>query len=857
MAFEVPSYRFAENILDQFRNRKLPSENMMKAMRKPERPLLAADAKRRVIYTPAPHGHVPPAYAHEGACHTPVPVFRWQLGQHIDQALSDLQYPLLERIMNQTPERFTVLEAESTAYIHTTAYQLPEIPSDADIICYGVWTDPFAAAGHRVFMMDRRNPAHLDFAIEHADAETLRQYVSTHIPLMDTGLHLFTEEAHKAMAHCSIDTLKQRFKVAVVPLTKATYYSFATTEEMVRSTMNLQNIVQDQRLILQSNLPKHPSLFTQNAIIDRPLTAENGNIWIENAHIARNWSLSHDNVITGVPENDWGITFKAGQCISVLPVGAEGYAVCLYDFATPYTATDLPAYHLCPDATQLGKVLKALIAGCPTEAQTIEGCKLEVNTERLTEQRLKFMKACLQKISGNYTKSIFYQLDLHDMVQKYHSLGLEMPKAIAEDASQTTRIRDAMFRAQLLRASGQDGSHEEQKAFSLLCEGLVEAAYNDLQQPHLAVYPDQIVWGRSAVRIDIAGGWTDTPPFCVNTGGNVVNLAIELNGQQPLQVYVKPCKEPHIVCKSIDLSAQETIDTYEELALFNKVGSPFSIPKAALALCGFLPQFAQHPSPTLREQLEEFGCGIEITLLSAIPAGSGLGTSSILAATVLGALSDFCGLGWDKMTICDRTLLLEQLLTTGGGWQDQYGGVLHGVKLLQSGRGFVQTPTTRWLPDTLWTDPENRACHLLYYTGITRTAKQILAEIVRGMFLNSAAHLDILNGMKEHALQMYEAIQRGNMAEYGRLVRRTWSQNKALDSGTEPPLVAQLCQRIDDLCSGYKLPGAGGGGYLYMVAKDPEAAARIKHILTADPLTASARFVEMKLSRKGLQVSRS
>ena len=119
---------------------------------------------------------------------------------------------------------------------------------------------------------------------------------------------------------------------------------------------------------------------------------------------------------------------------------------------------------------------------------------------------------------------------------------------------------------------------------------------------------------------------------------------------------------------------------------------------------------------------------------------------------------------------------------------NHHGGVLHGVKLLQSGRGFVQTPTTRWLPDTLWTDPENRACHLLYYTGITRTAKQILAEIVRGMFLNSATHLDILNGMKEHALQMFEAIQRGNMVEYGRLVRRTWSQNKALDSGTEPPL---------------------------------------------------------------------
>ena len=467
------------------------------------------------------------------------------------------------------------------------------------------------------------------------------------------------------------------------------------------------------------------------------------------------------------------------------------------------------------------------------------------------------MKACLQKISGNYTKSIFYQLDLHDMVQKYHSLGLEMPKAIAEDASQTTRIRDAMFRAQLLRASGQDGSHEEQKAFSLLCEGLVEAAYNDLQQPHLDIYPDQIVWGRSAVRIDIAGGWTDTPPFCVNTGGNVVNLAIELNGQQPLQVYVKPCKQPHIVCKSIDLSAQETINTYEDLALFNKVGSPFSIPKAALALCGFLPQFAQHPSPTLREQLEAFGCGIEITLLSAIPAGSGLGTSSILAATVLGALSDFCGLGWDKMTICDRTLLLEQLLTTGGGWQDQYGGVLHGVKLLQSGRGFSQTPTTRWLPDTLWTDPENRACHLLYYTGITRTAKQILAEIVRGMFLNNTRHLTLLENMKQHALNAFETLHGGDLEKLGHIVRTTWEQNKTLDAGTTSPAIEHLCEMIDDYCYGYKLPGAGGGGFMYMVAKDPEAAARIRQLLKEKPLTKNSRFVEMSVSHTGLQIIRS
>ena len=69
-------------------------------------------------------------------------------------------------------------------------------------------------------------------------------------------------------------------------------------------------------------------------------------------------------------------------------------------------------------------------------------------------------------------------------------------------------------------------------------------------------------------------------------GGNVVNLAIELNGQPPLQVYVKPSKEYRITLRSIDLGAMEVVSTYEELQDYRKVGSPFSIPKAALVLAG-------------------------------------------------------------------------------------------------------------------------------------------------------------------------------------------------------------------------------------------------------------------------------
>ena len=62
--------------------------------------------------------------------------------------------------------------------------------------------------------------------------------------------------------------------------------------------------------------------------------------------------------------------------------------------------------------------------------------------------------------------------------------------------------------------------------------------------------------------------------------------------------------------------------------------------------------------------------------------------------------------------------------------------------------------------------------------------------------------------------------------------------------------VQTLTERIDDLCLGYKLPGAGGGGYLYMVSQDPDAAVRIRRILTEERPNERARFKMMSLSNR-------
>ncbi|KEG07545.1 putative fucose kinase [Trypanosoma grayi] len=538
------------------------------------------------------------------------------------------------------------------------------------------------------------------------------------------------------------------------------------------------------------------------------------------------------------------------------------------------------------------------------------------------ESREAFRREVLPVMAAHAHRNPFYQLDLNHTAQKYAAAHLPLPERLsADEAPMMQRIHHHMFCARVLQyllallpkdacpargtrlaevamttsdeaegggnclppllqgatmtpelllsvygiASKEElvarAGEEEAAAFMLLQKAILKhlIASTVRPSPRLSVYSDQIVWGRGPARIDLSGGWTDTPPYSILCGGNVVNIGINLNGQPPLHVYVKSSPTPSITLRSIDLGAAETLSTYEELRRYDMVGSPFSIPKAALALAGFLPEFGAMAYGTLEEQLQTSFCGkgLEITLLVAIPAGSGLGTSSLVAATVLSALSDYCGLGWDAHEVGRRTLALEQLLTTGGGWQDQYGGLFRGLKLLQSTPGFSQSPTARWLPEHLMEDARYAQCHLLYYTGITRTAKVILADIVRGMFLNSASHLGVLAEMRQQALDLHDAMAHDDFERYGKLIAAAWDQNKRLDAGTCPPPIAEIISRVEKYVWGLKLAGAGGGGYLYMVAKDTEAARCIREELTEHPPNATARFVEMSVSHEGIQVSRS
>jgi galactokinase/mevalonate kinase-like predicted kinase len=879
-----------------------------------------ASEKRIVIHAGGQSRRLP-AYASSGKILVPIPVFRWERGQQLGQNLLSLQLPFYEDIMKKSTGNLRTLIASGDVYIHHSAPvpDIPEADvvcfglwgESITATRHGVFLSSHANPDELDYMLQKPSLEKLREL-----SQTHFFLMDTGLWLLsDRAIKLLAKRSHdkdgemkaydlydhfgRALGlHPQIDDEELRqLKVKILPLPSGKFYHYGTSPELIQSTLLIQNLINDQRAIMHHAIKPHPAMFVQNAEVDVPLLHANHNLWIENSHIGKGWLLSNNHILTGIPRNGWEIALPSGACIDIVPIRPSGLVARPYgmndsfrgavgDPGTSYLNLPLcqwleernislpapeddifnaPIFPVSDNMDELGIMIRWMIADPADE----RGRNLWENTKKysaadllhecdlpaLVNRRRMFRMKNLPALAANHNKSVFYQLDLDNAAREFAEADIPLPSPLSSDEPLMKRIRNHAFRAQALRLGGKDWHEDERLAFSLLGEAIVDTV-DRKESPRLNIYRDQIVWSRSPVRIDLAGGWSDTPPHCLYAGGAVLNIAIELNSQPPLQVYIKPAKEYSVTLRSIDLGAIEVISTYGELSNYAKVGSPFSIPKAALALAGFSPRFGRSCS-TLAEDLKAFGSGIEITLLSAIPAGSGLGTSSILAATVLAALSDFCGLEWDKNQIGDRTLILEQLLTTGGGWQDQYGGILHGIKLLQTTAGLSQSPLVRWLPDTLFTDPACQPCHLLYYTGITRTAKELLAGIVRAMFLNSNRHLRILKEMKEHALNLFDAIQCGHFTSFGQMILKTWEQNQALDPGANPPSIQKIINMIHDHALGYKLPGAGGGGYLYIVAKDPQAAACIRRILTDNPPHPNARFVEMSISRHGLQSSRS
>jgi len=208
-----------------------------------------------------------------------------------------------------------------------------------------------------------------------------------------------------------------------------------------------------------------------------------------------------------------------------------------------------------------------------------------------------------------------------------------------------------------------------------------------------------------------------------------------------------------------------------------------------------------------------------------------MGTSSILAAALLTALQRVAQRPDDSATIIDLVLLLEQRLTTGGGWQDQVGGLVPGIKLVSSVPSVPLQPRIETVPILPHVVDELQQRLVLSFTGIERLAKNVL-QIVVGRYLRRDGRLmAAISELVALAEEGRRALALGDLDGLGLVLGKAWQIHQVLDPHCSSAEVDAIFDGISDLCVGGKLAGAGGGGFMGVMAKDPQAAELIRYRL--------------------------
>jgi hypothetical protein len=426
-----------------------------------------------------------PSYAPSGKILTPIPVFRWERGQRLSQDLLSLQLPLYEKMMEMSPDNIHTMVVSGDVLIRATQ-PLQPVP-EADVVCYGLWLDASVAKNHGVFVSSRQTPSVLKQMLQKPSVETLSEVQKEHFYLTDIGIWLLSDKAVRLLMArsrkgdriqeydlysefgCALgtdptiadDELRQ-LKVAILPLAGGEFYHFGTSREMISSMQRIQNLVNDQREIMHIDRKPHPSIFVQNATVEVPLTADNTNIWIENSHVGKRWRLTHDHIITGVPQNDWELSLAPGECIDIVPIGETQYAVRRYHIDDRFAGPEQQKRQF-PTVEAPSKLSSLEELDAHTlRLMSAEEISTEANLRRLFEQRQSFRKGNWQALASNWAHSVFYQLDLADAKAAFDGEQIPMPAPLPEDAPLMTRIHDAMFR------------DDSDKAFALLRQGLTQ-----------------------------------------------------------------------------------------------------------------------------------------------------------------------------------------------------------------------------------------------------------------------------------------------------------------------------------------------------------------------------------------------
>lgn len=361
-----------------------------------------------------------------------------------------------------------------------------------------------------------------------------------------------------------------------------------------------------------------------------------------------------------------------------------------------------------------------------------------------------------------------------------------------------------------------EDENEVQKCFGTIQSEVLEAtvrslSYNEkahiVKDTHTVELPLRVNWG---------GGWSDTPPYCNEHGGTVLNAAILLNGEKPVLVKLERMDELKVVFDSRDMDVHGEFEEIGELQRTGDPFDPFALQKACLLACGIIPMKGNN----LKEILERLGGGFVMhSEVTNVPKGSGLGTSSILSAACVKAVFEFMGIGYTEEDLYSHVLAMEQIMSTGGGWQDQVGGVTPGLKYITSMPGIDQKLKVVHveIPEEAKKELDERFC--LIYTGQRRLARNLLRDVIGRYAGNEPDSVFALEEIQKVAALMRFELERGNVDGFAKLLDYHWELSKKVDAGSSNTLIEQIFSSIEEMIDGRLVCGAGGGGFLQVVLK--------------------------------------
>ena len=320
---------------------------------------------------------------------------------------------------------------------------------------------------------------------------------------------------------------------------------------------------------------------------------------------------------------------------------------------------------------------------------------------------------------------------------------------------------------------------------------------------------------RVPLRLGLAGGGTDLGPYCDEFGGAVLNTTID----RYAYAFIEPSTDGLLHFVAPDLERTESF-----------APDVAALEQATLAL----------HAGVARRMARQFTHGElrpwRITSSVDAPAGSGLGSSSALVVALVEAFATLLSLPLGPYDIAHLAFEIERVdLGLAGGKQDQYAATFGGTNFIEfmAGDRVIVNP----LRISAGVLNELETSMVICFSGVSRKSEQIIGEQQRGMA--GGGNYDSLHQLKADAIEMKEALLRGQIARMSDILNRSWKAKKRTASGISTAVIETLYDvAFAHGATGGKVSGAGGGGFMMFLAP-PERRTGIIRALNAAGGTAS------------------